>query len=362
MKPLPRPLKITLTLILILFILIILLFTWLISSRGYWEMRQRRDVRKERLIETAPVPESSRITGGTLEGIPLNRLRYIATHNSYHLKPDPVRLFFMGLVEPAEPAKLSYSHPSLPEQLAAGIRSFEWDIRLAQGRFILSHVPLVDNLGPHPDMELTLTQMALWSRKNPGHAPVIIILELKEDWMVLNPLLETFTPENLAALEALATETLGDLLYTPDDFRGSFTTMAQARSDRGWPGASSLLGRFLFVVHTDERLDPLYSRGDAALAGRAFFTSSPSGALRDDAVFIIHNDPERAVIAPLVASGYMVRTRADADLRWSPSQRETALESGAQILSTDFPPGHENHPEAPPFLFERVATLNPVRP
>jgi len=362
MKPLPRPLKITFTLVLILFILVILLFAWLISSRGYWEMHQRRDVRKERLIEDAPVPESARVTGGSLEGIPLNRLRYIATHNSYHRQPDPVRLFFMGLVEPAEPAKLSYTHPSLLEQLAAGIRSFEWDIRVAQGRFILSHVPLVDNLGPHPDMALTLTQMALWSRQNPGHAPLIIILELKEDWMVLNPLLETFTAENLAALETLASETLGDLLFTPDDFRGDRKTMAEARSRRGWPEASALQGRFLLVIHTDERLDPLYSRGDAALSGRAFFTSSPSGALRDDAVFIIHNDPERAVIAPLVEAGYMVRTRADADLRWSPSQREASLDSGAQILSTDFPPGHENHPEAPAFLFQGGTTLNPVRP
>jgi hypothetical protein len=204
--------------------------------------------------------------------------------------------------------------------------------------------------------------MALWSRQNPGHAPVIIILELKEDWMSLNPLLETFSAENLGAMEALARETLGDLLYTPDDFRGSFKTMAEARTFRGWPEAAFMQGRFLLVIHTDERLDPLYSREDSGLSGRAFFTSSPSGALRDDAVFIIHNDPERAVIAPLVASGYMVRTRADADLRWSPSQREAALDSGAQILSTDFPPGHENHPEAPPFLFEGGGTLNPVRP
>ena len=55
------------------------------------------------------------------------------------------------------------------------------------------------------------------------------------------------------------------------------------------------------------------------------------------------NDPVRDFdrIQRLVKAGYLVRTRADADTKQSrandPSQRQKALASGAQFVSTDYP-------------------------
>ena len=55
------------------------------------------------------------------------------------------------------------------------------------------------------------------------------------------------------------------------------------------------------------------------------------------------NDPVRDFdrIQSLVRDGFLVRTRADADTRQArkndPSQRDKALASGAQFVSTDYP-------------------------
>ncbi len=55
------------------------------------------------------------------------------------------------------------------------------------------------------------------------------------------------------------------------------------------------------------------------------------------------DDPRDANIPRLVKAGYFIRTRADSGLRTKgprPAARRTAaFASGAQIVSTDFPPG-----------------------
>ena len=43
-------------------------------------------------------------------------------------------------------------------------------------------------------------------------------------------------------------------------------------------------------------------------------------------------------MATALADGVIVRTRADAELATDPAEREAALASGAQIVSTDYPP------------------------
>ena len=71
------------------------------------------------------------------------------------------------------------------------------------------------------------------------------------------------------------------------------------------------------------------------------FTNSPPGT--PEAAFIKLNNPlsEPGVIEDLVRQGYIVRTRADADTVQARSgdttQREAALASGAQYVSTDYP-------------------------
>ena len=61
-----------------------------------------------------------------------------------------------------------------------------------------------------------------------------------------------------------------------------------------------------------------------------------------EAAFIKYNNPGNgSEIQALVEQGYMVRTRADADTEQArsgdTSRRDTALESGAHFISTDYP-------------------------
>jgi hypothetical protein len=71
------------------------------------------------------------------------------------------------------------------------------------------------------------------------------------------------------------------------------------------------------------------------------FTNATPGA--PDAAFVERNDGPAEEITQLVKAGYLVRTRTDADLKEARAgdvgRRDAMMESGAQILSTDFPGG-----------------------
>lgn len=335
---------------------LLLLYLW--ASGRVWYPRQRARVSDLATEQTLPVDEDSHAVAPLDSALPYNQLRMVASHNSYHLEPDPIRKFAVGLVEPEEPAKLSYSHQPLWDQLENGIRSFELDIRARRKRFTVTHVPLVDSRGPHPDFPLTLQEILIWSERRPGHVPIVILLELKSDWMFLDPGLLAWEADTLDRLDSAIRSVIpSDKLLTPELIRGNAPTLIDAIETSGWPSLAALRGMIAFVLHTDSEIDPLYVAGDETLSGRAMFTSARAGDDRPDALFVIHNEPEVAVIRDLVASGRIVRTRADADANASPEQQQRAIASGAQIVSTDRPPGHPNDPERGVMSFGSGATL-----
>jgi hypothetical protein len=92
----------------------------------------------------------------------------------------------------------------------------------------------------------------------------------------------------------------------------------------------------LLYFGDNEQVRELYLDGHPDLAGRSLFTSSKTGA--SDARFAIIDEPDDPRVATALANGVIVRTRADADLATGAEQRAAALASGAQIVSTDFPP------------------------
>ncbi len=274
------------------------------------------------------------------DDLPLNRLRMIATHNSYRKKADALRMFFVGLAVPGEPARLDYAHPPLADQLAAGIRSFALDIRLRGGRFETEHVPFVDNRSTSPDFGLALREIALWSDRNAGHVPLILLLELKSDYMFLDPGLKGIGAGELDALDALLRAGLGNRLTTPDDVRGGAADLHSAVTKNGWPHLSTLRGKVLVILHENEKYRAPYIQGRPTLEGRAMFTCAPSGS--PDAAVAILNDPvgDAKKIGDLTAAGFLVRTRADGDGVHDPEGLAAAVRSGAQIVSTDFPPAY----------------------
>lgn len=306
----------------------------------------------------------------------LNELQFIGTHNSYKSAPDAAILnwlTFGAAVAPqiadalGDPRQLNYDHPPLSVQLQRGVRTFELDVfadpaggafsrplldRLlslglprpvgvdAPGMKVL-HIQDIDYRSTCPTLIACLGELRAWSDATPGHLPVVINVELKDD-----PLPEPFdgtvlTPFDAAQLDAVDAEirsVLGDRLITPDDVRGDAADLRTAITTEGWPTVAESRGRFLIFMD-NANLRDLYLDGHPSLQGRVMFTSSGEG--QPDGAVIKENSPGNGSrLRALVEAGYLVRTRADADVvAPSPAIRDIALASGAQIVHTDFPPG-----------------------
>ncbi|HUX41448.1 MAG TPA: Ca2+-dependent phosphoinositide-specific phospholipase C [Rectinemataceae bacterium] len=291
--------------------------------------------RMEGLREHDPGPSPSlSIDRAIPDSTPFAKLRLLATHNSYRRGSNSLGLFFIGLVKPGEPRNLAYAHKPLTAQLELGLRSFELDLRPRGDRFILEHVPLVDPRTWEPDFALALEELALWSDRNPGHLPIVLLFELKNDYSFLDPTLGPWDAAAFDRLDAAIRTGLGTRLYSPDD-----------RSGRPWPTVGEMRGRFLVILHENEDYRAIYEAGHPNLAGRAMFDCLPGGA--PGAFFAILNDPfaDASPIAAAEARGTVVRTMAGAGGDLRPGMLEAALASGAQIISTDYPVGYTPGPE-----------------
>lgn len=307
-------------------ILVVLVITFLSlaasfgTGRGIDALMQRRRVAELRSREPAPLIADRSIPDSTT----LDRVQLLATHNSYHKRAGPLQYFLIGLAQPGEPARLRYEHPALYEQLEAGVRGVELDLRNRGRRLVISHVPMVDNRATCPDFRLALQEIRIWSELNPEHVPIHVLLELKEDWRLLDPRLKPWDSNALALLDALILEEfpLEGLLVPGDVGPGA-----------AWPALSEVRGRVLFILHVDERITPLYRGG----------VLWRSGAGDSWARVQILNDPiaDAVAIQESLARGDLVRTRADADLVRKPLRTRAARESGAQIVSTDYPDSGE---------------------
>jgi len=296
------------------------------------------ETRMRRLEKDPPSVGHTLPDGAIPDNLPLQQLRLLATHNSYRAGSDPLGIRLIGLVKPEEPPLLSYRHPPLYEQLSAGIRSLELDLRPRGRRFVLSHVPLVDERSVAPDLAAALAECLLWSDHNPGHLPLLIILELKSDWAFLDPFAKTWDSATLDALDTTLRIALGARLFAPDELRGSSDSLQAVLAGQGWPTVGQLRGRFIIVLHQNQVLRQMYTAGHPALEGRAMFTCAPPGAA--DGGFAILNNPaaDAQKIREYRAAGLIVRTRADAPPSTNPAGLQAALASGAQIVSTDYPP------------------------
>jgi hypothetical protein len=132
----------------------------------------------------------------------------------------------------------------------------------------------------------------------------------------------------------------------------------------GWPTLGEARGRVLFALDNRGKRG-IYLDGHPSLAGRLMFTDGQPG--EDDAAFVKRNGPvgNEAAIRDLIAQGYIVRTRADADTVQSreddPTRRDAALASAATYVSTDYPePDLDFSPYVVRIPGGEVARCNPV--
>jgi hypothetical protein len=312
----------------------------------------------------------------------LNELQVLGSHNSYHIQPAPGLDAVLRLFSPETADSLEYTHLPLDEQFEfQGIRQIELDVFVDAPEGGLYAAPLgpviVESFGlpPGPNFDpeglmhepglkvlhvqeidfrstcLTFVRclqvIQTWSAEHPGHLPILVLVEAKDDPIDDPGFGFVIPPEfDAAALDAVDAEIRSvfppEQLLTPDDVRGNRPTLEKAVVKDGWPTLARARGRVLFALDNTDVKKARYVAGHPSLRGRVMFTSSPPG--EPEAAFVKVNGPignlER--IQELVAQGFIVRTRADADTfdarpPVDTTRRDAALESGAQFVSTDYP-------------------------
>ena len=313
----------------------------------------------------------------------LNEIQVLASHNSYKGAPYPEVLATLQAAVPATAAGLEYAHRPLPEQFDMfGVRAIELDVwadpqggLYAQPAYPLSvgvtipddpamrapgfkvlHQSNFDTNSTCLTLVACLELVRDWSDAHPGHVPMMVQIEVKDQ------------AADAAEFDALDAEIRSvfddDQLVTPDDVRGDAATLGEPVRTNGWPTLGETRGKVLFTLDNGGFRD-LYLAGHPSLAGRVMFTPSEPGA--DDAAFAKLNDPvgDKDAIAAALAANMIVRTRADADTLQArnndTTDREAALASGAQFVSTDY---EEPNPAFSPYVVTipdgTPARCNPV--
>lgn len=288
----------------------------------------------------------------------MNDIQVVGTHNSYKLAMrDDVRARIAARSEKMALA-LDYAHRPLAEQLDHGARQLEIDVNydpkggyyaggtddaeLLKPGFKVLHMAFSDAASSCERLITCLAQIRDWSDAHPGHAPIMLMFNAKED---ADP--EHGKPAlrfDEQAFDALDREILSVIprgkLILPDDVQGRYPTLRDAVLAGNWPTLEAARGKIFFALDEHEAKVAIYRGKRKSLEGRVFFVNTDENS--PAAAYLTINDPiaEGERIARDVKAGYIVRTRADADT-WEAREGSlvrlrAALASGAQFISTDY--------------------------
>lgn len=282
------------------------------------------------------------------EGVKINEIAVIGTHNSYQLLGTlpkrglmkALQIISFGAVE----NKAVFEMDTFTAQLERGVRNLEIDIEAVDSEgdvsFIVAHKAILDNVSSAYDFAKGLEEIALWSDNNPGHLPVYLLIEPKGDVPPINNM-KNFSLSYALELDKVIRRTLGERLLTPEEARGEFVSMEVMRKADRWPTLKEAAGKIIVLMHpcdvTQEYID-----SDASIGTQAMF---PMLCFEDIdkpyASFIIDNDPEGAAEnnkKTVDENNLMVRTRADDYPDFSDERYKFANECGSHIITTDYPP------------------------
>ncbi|HKG05714.1 MAG TPA: phosphatidylinositol-specific phospholipase C1-like protein [Pedobacter sp.] len=300
---------------------------------------------------------------------PINKIQVIGSHNSFKQALDPALFKVFQQIDSVSAGKLDYEHTGFGEQLSLGLRNLEIDVyadakggRYSRPKglswatnqqqydvagemnapgFKVLHIPDLDFRSNALTFTGALLQLRKWSEAHPGHTPVFITLEAKDDSIsraeFTQP--EKFTANTFDELDKALTAGLGSKhLITPDQVRGKYNSLEAAVLQGNWPLLESARGKFIFILDAEGEKRALYTKGHPALKGRVLFANADPGT-PESAIMII-NDAKSAEIPELVKKGYIIRTRADKDTRQARNNDRSdfmaACASGAQIITTDY--------------------------
>ena len=302
----------------------------------------------------------------------INQIQVIGTHNSYHAGLTPGVAKLLQARKPKAAEELDYQHGSLTVQLNHGIRQVELDIYgdakggrfarpfgaafslgglkafdsdgvMSRPGFKVMHIQDIDYSSNCQPFVACLAEIRAWSRAHPHHVPIYILIETKTQEAVPDvPGMASPEPWTRESLDAIDSEIRSvfpvEDTITPDQVRGAHPTLRESVTHGGWPALAPSRGKVIFLLD-QTNVTETYVAGHPSLAGRVAFTNADPAA--PDAAFVEENDGPMATITALVRKGFLVRTRADADTKEARSgdtrRRDSALASGAQIVSTDYP-------------------------
>lgn len=310
----------------------------------------------------------------------MNQIQVLGSHNSYHSGIDPSLFRYLRTKYGKRMDGLEYSHLPIDRQLDMGIRALEIDVvndpqgglyahpaglRIEQENhlagppydpdglmqkpgFKVIHVPDIDFRSNVYTFQQELAILKIWSDAHPNHLPIPITMNAKDDGLkesgpdhagFVKPL--TFDKAAFDAWDAEILAGLGrDRIIVPDDVRGKYESLEEAVLAHAWPQLSQARGKFFFVLDETGPKLATYIAGHPSLRGRVMFVNQTEG--HPEAAFRIVNEAQRdwAYIQYLVRTGYIVRTRADADTaearRGDYGRFRSALISAAQVISTDY--------------------------
>ncbi len=257
----------------------------------------------------------------------INHLQVKGTHNSYHRRPA------FSLV-----SEHNYEQAPLDVQLGEyGVRAVELDIHPSSRGYEVYHLPVIDSRSTCALLVDCLAVLKSWSDSNPGHHPLFVWIEPKDEF-----------GRGVFDMDALDAEILSvwpeGRLVTPALVKGDQASVREAIVERGWPTLGQVRGRAMFMLLDRGRQRDAYLRGErgpGALDGRVLFVhANPADFDAPFAAVAKIDDPSSRHIPVALAKGIIVGSNIgsasrsdDGNLR----KLQAGLRSGSHLLTGDFP-------------------------
>ena len=318
------------------------------------------------------LPDLGSIAECDLVNTLMSDLQSIGSHNSYKLAIPDAELEMLRQFNPRSAKALDYFHISLHEQLDLGLRQLELDIlyampllpklaavgaqidfdssELLEPGFKVLHAQDLDVRSSCATWVKCLKQIRVWSDAYPAHIPLLIMFNAKEGGSSYPGTIEAlrFTPQAYDQLEAEILSVFPiTRIITPDEVRRGRGTLREAVLELGWPSLEDSLGKVFFALDEGKEKVDIYLGNNLSAQGKLIFPNSVSESA-DHAAYFTLNSPirDQARIRDAVASGFIVRTRADANTVEARENniepRQAAFSSGAHYISTDYYLPREN--------------------
>lgn len=301
----------------------------------------------------------------------INEIQTVGTAESYKQLPSPLLMLLVKMGSAKDAKALDFAEPPIARQLDTNARSLEFDIAydpkgglfknpagailasqllsdaylatMSAPGFKVVHIIDIDFNSICLTLVSCLKDVAVWSRAHPSHVPIVISLRSNDERTPM-PRATTPIPFDAAAFDALDTEIRSvfkpDEIISPDSVQGKFATLHDATAAHNWPLLGSSRGKVIFLLDDTAQKVAMYRGKRHSLEGRVMFVSTDEKSPL--AAFVTIEDPikDAARITADVKAGLMVHTWADAETKEArtdnTARRESALTSGAQIVSTDF--------------------------